>query len=432
MTVSVAGLWHLGCVTTVCLYKAGVRKVIGITESKDEAKELSSCILPLEEPGMSELMGEGLSERVISFTEDVDASVGKSDYVWVCYDTPVNESDEADEGFVISRVFEILHHMHKGQGLVISSQLSVGTYALLEEYIISNNLERPKMCYSPENLRLGNAIDAFLNPDRIVAGVRTDGEKYVFGRLFGLISTNIIWMNPESAEMTKHAINSFLATSVVFINEIAEICEAVGADCSEVSAGLLSERRIGPMAYLKPGNAYSGGTLARDIAYLINKAELYGVEAGQITGTKLSNDRHKEWAYHKLHQIYNDELNGITILLMGLTYKRGTNTLRRSLPLELAKRLMNDGGSLFAYDVDIGKDAEGIPDGIVITQIPVGVLPKCDCIVVAKDMEDVETKKLLDMLPKHPDICIVDENGFWKKSIASHRDSYYTVGRSGC
>ncbi|EQD40130.1 UDP-glucose 6-dehydrogenase, partial [mine drainage metagenome] len=202
---------------------------------------------------------------------------------------------------------------------------------------------------SPENLRLGKALDVFLKPDRVVVGVRSVRDKERIGRLLQPITDRIEWMSVESSEMTKHAINAFLATSVVFANEIASVCEMVGADAKEVERGLKTEQRIGPKAYLSPGVAFAGGTLARDIEFLKVVSQEHQLSIPLLESVKTSNDQHKGWVRHKLKALFPN-LNGVVIVVWGLTYKPGTDTLRRSLAVELCDWLIEQGAKVRVHD----------------------------------------------------------------------------------
>jgi UDPglucose 6-dehydrogenase len=196
---------------------------------------------------------------------------------------------------------------------------------------------------------LGKALEIFLKPDRIVVGVRNDRTRQILERLLYSITDKVEWMSVESAEMTKHAINAFLATSVAFANEIAAICELVGADAKEVERGLKTEARIGPRAYLSPGGPFAGGTLARDIAFLNIESQSHKLATPLLSAVRPSNDEHKNWVRRKLQQTFGS-LFGVTIALWGLTYKPGTDTLRRSLAVELCDWLLEQGTTVRVYD----------------------------------------------------------------------------------
>jgi UDPglucose 6-dehydrogenase len=234
--------------------------------------------------------------------------------------------------------------------VLISSQLPVGSIRRLEQFGVENlpALALDFAC-SPENLRLGKSLEVFLKPDRIVIGTRSAEAKERLARLFGTITERIEWMTVESAEMTKHAINAFLATSVTFANEIAAICETVGADAREVARGLKTDHRIGAKAYLSPGGAFAGGTLARDITFLNRAAEKHHLRTLLLASVKPSNDEHKLWVRRRLQALFAD-LKQVVVAVWGLTYKAGTDTLRRSMAVDLCEWLIQQGAIIHAHD----------------------------------------------------------------------------------
>jgi UDPglucose 6-dehydrogenase len=261
MNVTVLGLWHLGCVTAACSAKQF--SVIGLDFDAANIARLNRGHAPLSEPGLDELLAIGLASKKLSFTADPKIACPKADVLWLCYDTPVNEDDESDVDFVLANLRRALPHLPPGMLVLISSQLPVGTCKKLE-----TEFPRFHFAYSPENLRLGRALDAFERAERVVVGIRNDTKKALIEKLFAPFTPQILFMCTESAEMVKHALNAFLALSITYINEIARLCELTGADAKEVSAGLKSEPRIGPKAYLGPGGPFAGGTLARDVVAL--------------------------------------------------------------------------------------------------------------------------------------------------------------------
>jgi len=424
----VIGLWHLGCVTAASLAKLGMY-VVGVAEQEDAAERLNQGKAPLFEPGLDALLMEGIDSGTLRFTSHLEQSVKECEYIWICYDTPVDEDDYADEQFVLDRVKQICPFLRKGQGIILSSQLSVGSTAQLEAFLEKNQQEL-HVAYSPENLRLGNAIHVFCNPDRIVVGTRSAEDRQYFAPLFEGITNNIIWMSPESAEMTKHAINGFLATSVVFINEIAAICEAVGADAREVSAGMRSDVRIGSRAYLKPGSAFSGGTLARDIQYLIRKASSREIKLPQVLGTKESNDDHKSWTYQTALKMLKD-LKGKKIFVLGLTYKAETNTLRRSLSLELIHRLLAQEALVTAYDTHIMTQPEEEMETWSLTRSPLEAIEASDCIIVMTNSPAYEEAGIADAVAGKENAIVIDENGYLINKNFSQSTRYCTVGQGG-
>jgi len=210
MNVTVLGLWHLGCVTAACC--ARHFQVVGLDFDAANIARLNSGQAPLSEPGLNELLAAGLASKKLSFTTEAKTASANADVLWLCYDTPVNENDESDVDFVLANLRRALPHLPKGALVLISAQLPVGTCRKLEA-------EFPQFyfAYSPENLQLGKAIDAFEKAVRVVVGIRNDAKKPLLEKLFVPFTPQILFMRTESAEMVKHALNSFLALSITFI-----------------------------------------------------------------------------------------------------------------------------------------------------------------------------------------------------------------------
>lgn len=259
MKIAVVGLWHLGCVTAASLASLG-HDVIGVDFDPKLISSLNSGIPPIYEPKLNDLLSEGIGKKKLIFSDHLISSLNDRDLIWVTYDVPVDEMGVADTNFVFERIKNILKCVTNGVCIIISSQLPVGSIEILKNYANHElNLNRISFCCIPENLRLGNAINIFLYPERIVIGIDDDYKKATLLALLEPISKNLIWMSIKSAEMTKHAINSFLALSVAFINELALICEEIDIRIDEVELGIKSDLRIGKKAYLAAGSPYAGG-----------------------------------------------------------------------------------------------------------------------------------------------------------------------------
>jgi UDPglucose 6-dehydrogenase len=265
---------------------------------------------------------------------------------------------------------------------------------------------------SPENLRLGKALDIFRHPDRVVAGVRQEEARKVIAKVFApFAGDRLLWMSPESAEMTKHAINAFLALSVTFANEIARLCEAVGANAQEVEQGLRSENRIGPKAYIRPGSAFAGGTLARDVVTLSRIAADHGESAELIAAILRANQAHKTWALRRLEAVYG-QLAGRTIAVLGLTYKAGTDTLRRSSAVELCVGLLQRGARVRCYDPVV----KSLPAELATARICASLadaMEEANAAVIATEwpqIKDADWQTLLQTMTQPP--VILDANRF--------------------
>ena len=386
MNVCVYGLWHLGCVTAACV--AEHFPTFGLDPDQTVVAGLRDGRPPIFEPGLAELVRAGLASGRLQFSSDV-ARVADADVVWITFDTPVNEDDEADVESVVRRAEALFPHLPDGAVVLISSQVPVGTTARLEKAFAAVAAGRSvDFACSPENLRLGKALDVFRKPDRIVVGARSDAARARIGELLAPLGRPIQWMRVESAEMTKHAINAFLATSVVFINEIAAACEATGADAKEVERGLKSEARIGPAAYLGPGAAFAGGTLARDVAFLLSIGARLGFATPLLAGIKQSNDVHRGWARRRLGALLGT-LEGKTVAVLGLTYKANTDTLRRSESVALCHWLIAQGAIVRAHDPSIYADSRArsaeLPEALVLSANVDDAVRDADAIVVATE-----------------------------------------------
>jgi len=348
MNIVVLGLWHLGSVTAACLAELG-HSVIGLDESEEVVRMLQLGVSPVSEPGLNELLSQNLSTGRLKFVSQLDSETAY-DALWVTIDTPVDDNDHGQVEVVTNLITQAILSVPQDCRIIISSQLPAGTTqkirSTLNEHLTKRNIT---LCYSPENLRLGSAIKVIMDPDRIVVGIDSETDRKQFEPLFASISDRIEWMSIVSAEMTKHAINAFLAISVVFANEIATLAEFEGANASDIARGLRSDVRIGPKAYVLPGDSFAGGTLARDIRYLEDKSLMHSHSLPLISSVIPSNDGHANWAQNKIDQLIGD-VRDKTFTICGLTYKVGTNTLRRSSAISLGDWLLSRGAILRVFD----------------------------------------------------------------------------------
>ena len=408
LNISVLGLWHLGCVTAACCAKHFV--VTGLDFDEANIARLNSGRAPLFEPGLNELIAAGLASKKLTFTNDAKIACAGADILWLCYDTPVNDRDESDVDFVLTGLRQALPYLPKGAVVLVSSQLPVGTCRQLAT-------EFPQFSFacSPENLRLGRALDAFEKAERIIVGIRDETSKPVLERLFGPFTSQIIFMRTESAEMVKHALNAFLALSITFINEIARLGEHVGADAKEVAAGLKSEPRIGPKAYLGPGGPFAGGTLARDVVTLAYLAKANGEKISVIPAIKQSNNLHRGWAFRRL-QSRLGKLRGKTIAVLGLVYTTNTDTLRRSLAVELCKKLLAAGAKVTAFDPAV-KQLPAELVGVRLASQIAGTVDGADAVVICTEWPQFRQVNWAAVVPRMRSRVFVDANRFLEKEL---------------
>ena len=422
MKLCVLGLWHLGSVTAACC--ARHFQVTGLDQDAAAIANFNQGRAPLFEPGLNELIAGGLAAGKLSFTTDPKIACHDADILWLTIDTPVDENDESDVGLVLTQLRQAIPHLPAGALVLISAQLPVGTCAGLEK-------EFPAFHFacSPENLRLGKAIDAFEKAERAVVGIRNDAKKVQLGKLFAPFAQQVLFMRTESAEMVKHALNSFLALSITFINEIALLCEHTGADAREVSAGLKSEARIGPKAYLQAGGPFAGGTLARDVVTLTKIAGRHAEKISVIPAIKQSNDLHRGWAFRRLQMRLGD-LCGKKIAVLGLAYTPNTDTLRRSAAVELCRQLLAAGAHVSAHDPAV----KTLPPELAAVALAADLttaLTGADAAAVCTGWPEFRAADWPALIPRMRQPVILDANAFLEKELKNIPGvEHLSVGRA--
>jgi UDPglucose 6-dehydrogenase len=422
MTITVLGLWHLGSVTAACC--ARHFQVVGLDFDAPNIDHLKQGQAPLFEPGLNELITAGLGAGRLGFTTDPAVACAEADVLWLTCDTPVNERDDSDVDAVLGQLRRALPHLPAGALVLISAQLPVGTCRQLEA-------EFPQFHFacSPENLRLGRALDAFEQAGRVIVGIRDDTQRVLLERLFAPFTPQILFMRTESAEMVKHALNAFLALSITFINEIGRLCEQVGADAKEVSAGLKSEPRIGPKAYLGAGGPFAGGTLARDVVTLTKLAAATGETLCVIPAIKQSNDQHRLWALRRL-QARLGELRGRKVAVLGLTYTPHTDTLRRSAAVELCQQLVAAGAAVQAFDPAVKQLPAELAEVRLAPDVA-AALADVDAAVVCTEWPEFRQADWATLVPTMRQAVIVDANRFLDKPLQALAGlEHLSVGRA--
>jgi len=347
-TVCVIGIWHLGAVNAVGFAEKGYN-VVGLEFDKKKAAHLQRGKPPLFEPGLESLMRQHLKRGTLRFDADPQA-VANSDYVVIAYDSPVNEQDEVEITPVTEAAVAIAPHLRSNTPVIVTSQMPLGSSEVIQARISTLNPGwRSGVVYTPENLRLGAAIPRFLVPDMLVLGANRPSALRSALTLYGPFDTEKLPMDLRSAEMVKHALNTFLATSITFINEMAALGDRLGADVVAVGRALKLDKRIGAKALMMPGLGFSGGTLARDVIQLRKFARQHRVKADLLDAILDVNQRTFEEVLVKLRQALG-KLDGKRIGILGLTYKAGTSTVRRSPAIKLIGMLRKTMAVCIGYD----------------------------------------------------------------------------------
>ena len=382
--VCVIGIWHLGSVVSACLADSGY-SVIGVDNDLQKVTYLNNGIPPLFEPGLQELITSNIDQGRLSYTTDLSQAVKGSKYVLITFDTPVNEKDEVDLSEIFDVALKLSQHLENGSVLLVSSQVPVGTCEQIKLQIKQNNPSLDfDIAYSPENLRPGQAIQRFKNPERIIIGADDSSTLDTVEELFSVISASKLRVNLRTAEMTKHALNAFLGMSISFINEIANLCDKLGVDALKVAAALRMDERIGPKAPLKPGLGFAGGTLARDLKILQNLGNRFHCETHLVNGVLRVNEQQNKLVIRKLEKIYGS-IKNLSIGILGLTYRVGTSTLRRSVALEIIDDLTRKGARVKASDPGVSAEEVGQHTEFEFCPDPYSVAQGSDALVLVTE-----------------------------------------------
>ena len=349
MNVCVLGLWHQGIVGAAVLAELGY-SVVAADHDAAKISRLNSGCAPLFEPGLDGLIQKGLQSGKLRFCSDVAEAVRERPFVLIAHDTPVNDRDESDLSEVLSTAAEIAPSLASEVVLYVTAQVPVGTCDRISQIIREHNPSlKFGIAYSPENLRLGQAIDRFRHPALPVIGSDNAATLDRVEQLLAPLGVKWERVGLRTAEMTKHALNTFLATSICLANELGNLCDEVGADGQRIAQVLRLEPRIGAKAMLFPGLGFAGGTLARDVQTLRALAGSSGLASPLLDGIMESNGRQNRLVLRKLKKVFGD-LKGVPAAVLGLTYKPDTSTLRRSAALEIIADLVREGMQIRAHD----------------------------------------------------------------------------------
>jgi len=425
MNICIYGLWHLGSVTAACMAAAG-HDTVGLDPDPQRVALLTDGEAPVAEPGLDELIRNGLDSGLLTFSSDLSL-VQSAEVVWVCLDTPIDEDDRADVAWVRERIEAIFPHLRDGAVVLVSSQVPVGTTAKLKRKFDENAGDRTVgFAYSPENLRLGQALDTFQEADRVVVGA-PEPWRPALGVMLNQFEGRILWVSVESAEMVKHALNTFLATSIVLTNEIASVAERVGADAGEVEAALRTDPRVGSDAYVHAGPAFAGGTLARDATFLTGLASDMHLKTPLLDALIPSNAEHCAWPMRRIVELL-DKIDGSRIGLLGLVYKPGTNTLRRSAAVELGRELHGAGATVRAYDPAVSVLNEEL-SGMDLVKTPDEAIIGSDALVLATPWPEFRELDFGKLIPQMERSLVIDAGGFLEGFLPPEAE-YVAFGRA--
>ncbi len=351
MKVAVIGTGYVGLVVGACLAETG-NDVLCADVDGAKIAGLKENRLPIYEPGLEPLVVRNQREGRLQFTTEVGRSVERSDVIVIAVGTPPDEDGSADLQHVLAVARAIGQHMNQPKIVITKSTVPVGTAARIRAEIEKHTSVSFHVCSNPEFLKEGAAVDDFMKPDRVVVGVDSEDAGRVLAELYApFVRTGnpIIFMDTPSAEMTKYAANAMLATRISFMNQMARLCEAVGADVTLVRKGIGSDRRIGP-AFLFPGPGYGGSCFPKDVKALMRTAEENGMRLDILESVEAANERQKRLLFEKVERHFDGKLAGTAVAVWGLAFKAETDDVRESPALVLVEALLSAGATVRVHD----------------------------------------------------------------------------------
>lgn len=364
MKISVIGTGYVGLVSGTCIAETGV-DVACVDIDENKIKRLKNGEIPIYEPGLQEIFNKNKEKGRLWFTTSIEESLKNTDAIFIAVGTPPDEDGSADLKYVLGVAAEIGRHIDHYMVVITKSTVPVGTSQKVKATILKElelrGVDVPfDVASNPEFLKEGNAVEDFLRPDRIVVGVESEKAKKVIKKLYKPFLLNghpILFMDILSSEMTKYAANSMLATKISFMNEIANLCELVGANVDDVRKGIGSDPRIGNK-FIYPGTGYGGSCFPKDVQALIRTADNMGFSLDVLKAVERVNNRQKSVLVSKIKQHFNGQLKGLKFAVWGLAFKPKTDDMREAPSLVIIDALLSEGAEVSAYDpvaMDEGK-----------------------------------------------------------------------------
>lgn len=412
MKISVVGTGYVGLVSGTCFSEFGF-EVFCVDKIAEKIEMLDRGEVPIYEPGLDTLIQKNVEAKRLSFTTDLAASVKKSDVVFIAVGTPPRPEDgHADLTYVFDAAREIAHAMDGYTVVVTKSTVPVDTNRKVEEVIKEANPDADfDVVSNPEFLREGSAIEDFMRPNRVVVGARTKRAEEVMRQLYRplyLLETPIVFTSPESSELIKYASNSFLATKISFINQMADLCEKCGADISDVAKGVGLDQRIGNK-FLHTGPGYGGSCFPKDTLALAQTAKQYGTPISIVDAVVDYNEERKSRMADKIIEACGGSVKDKKIAILGLAFKPNTDDMRDAPSLTIIPKLQEKGASIAAYDPESMNQARGMLENLEWCEDAYETLGDADCVVIltewnefrslnwARFKELVKTPLLVDM-----------------------------------
>ncbi|MBU6391351.1 MAG: UDP-glucose/GDP-mannose dehydrogenase family protein [Planctomycetota bacterium] len=433
MKICCVGSGYVGLVAGTCLADMG-NDVICVDVDENKINNLKKGIVPIYEPGLTDMLDRNSREKRITFTTNIKEGIQKSEVVFIAVGTPPDGDDCANISAVISVAENIGRYINGYKVIVNKSTSPVGTLDKIEK-VIKSFRKNPSVKYdlvsNPEFLREGEAIKDFTNPDRIVIGVQSKKAKNIMASIYDGISRTdkpIMFTDIRSAELIKYASNAMLATRISFMNEMAQLCEKVGGDIKAIARGIGLDSRIGPR-FLQAGVGYGGSCFPKDVKALIQTMKSNGIEAGILAAVDKVNEKQKRSLIHKIKKLV-PTLNGKSIAIWGLAFKPKTDDMRDAPSLVIINQLQEAGAKVKTFDPEAQKTAKKILKGVTYCKDPYTTVAGCDALVIVtewNEFRDIDLKKIKQLL-KHPNI-VDGRNIYEPQEMKKLGFNYLCVGR---
>jgi UDPglucose 6-dehydrogenase len=431
MKIAVIGSGYVGLVAGTCFADSG-NDVVCVDAVKEKIDRLNAGGLPIYEPGLEELVKRNVKLGRLKFTTDLAQGVGESEVVFIAVGTPPGENGEADLQHVLGAAREIARAMRRYTVVVDKSTVPVGTADLVAQEVKKHTDCEFDVVSNPEFLKEGAAIDDFMKPDRVVIGAESERARKVMGELYGpFVRTEhpILFMDTRSAELTKYASNSMLAARISFMNDVAQLCEKVGADVDAVRKGMGADKRIG-YPFLFPGVGYGGSCFPKDVKALITTARENGLEFEMLRAVERTNERQKKSLVAKAVKHFGD-LAGKTIAVWGLAFKPKTDDMREAPSLEIIEGLAGKGARIQATDpvaMEVARKILG--ERVKLCEDPYETLEGADALCVVTEWNEFRRPDFERMkrLMKQP-VIFDGRNIFDPLAMRSRGFVYYGIGR---
>ena len=433
MNITIIGTGYVGLVTGACFAEFGLQ-VICMDKDEHRIAGLEKGKIPIYEPGLSELVHKGLSEGRLTFTRDLGRAVESALVIFIAVGTPSQHDGSADLSFVEDVGRGIATHLNGYKVIVTKSTVPVGTGERLRELIgsLAGKDAAFDIVSNPEFLREGSAIEDFMRPNRVVIGAQSPHAIAVMRDLYRplyLIETPFVLTDVATAEMIKYASNTFLATKVSFINEVANLCERVGADVQVVAKGMGLDHRIGAK-FLHPGPGFGGSCFPKDVAALIQTGQQFDCHVEIAEATVRANAKQRARMVEKIRQAAGGQVRGKRIAVLGLSFKPNTNDLRDAPSLEILARLQQEGAVIQAYDPAALEEGSKLLPGIRICENSYEAAAEADLLVLMTEWNQFRNLDLDRIKAALKSPVFVDLRNVYEPSrMASLGFQYTSVGR---